>query len=324
MGETLAGLLADETAILGMLAAACFFGVIGLWQVMLEPARAQARRRRLERVREELSSRLLLQRRPALRDRGLGAMRDIVRGLKLMQGKETQKIREQLARAGLRSRDALIGFLFAKLMLPLGMAVAAVIGLYGINLFGLPPTGKLLAALAAVTLAAYAPDVFLKNLEARRREILIKGLPDGLDLLVICAEAGLSLDSALERVGRELGHAWPDLADELGVTAAELSFLPERRKALENLATRTGVPALRALCNTLIQAERYGTPLARALRVISAESRNARMMKAEEKAARLPAVLTVPMIIFILPALFVVLIGPGGLRVIDGLRGVTG
>lgn len=140
--------------------------------------------------------------------------------------------------------------------------------------------------------------------------------PNSLDLLVICAEAGLSLDAALTRVARDLGPAAPHLADELGLTAVELGFLPNRRQALQNLARRTDLPALRAVVNTLVQTERYGTPLAQALRVLAAEFREERMLKAEEKAARLPAILTVPMIIFILPTLFVVLIGPAMVRVV--------
>ena len=144
-------------------------------------------------------------------------------------------------------------------------------------------------------------------------------MPDGFDLLVICAEAGLSLDAALERVSRELADASPELADELGLAAVELSFLPDRTKALENLAERVPLPGMRALINTLVQTERYGTPLSQSLRVLSAELRHERMMRAEEKAARLPAILTLPMIVFIMPALFIVLIGPAILQVIDQL-----
>jgi tight adherence protein C len=145
-------------------------------------------------------------------------------------------------------------------------------------------------------------------------------LPDGLDLLVICAEAGLSLDAALNRVSRELGLSSPDLADELGLTAVELGFLPNRRQALMNLTKRTNLPPIRGVVNTLVQTERYGTPLAHSLRVLSAEFREERMLKAEEKAAKLPATLTVPMILFILPTLFCVLIGPAIIQVLDATK----
>ncbi|MFZ1425638.1 MAG: type II secretion system F family protein [Geminicoccaceae bacterium] len=163
----------------------------------------------------------------------------------------------------------------------------------------------------------FGPDVIVFNTASKRRLALLKGLPDGLDLLVICAEAGLSLDSALHRVSEEIARSSPELADELGVTSVELNFLPERRRALENLADRIGLPAMRGVVNTLIQTERYGTPLSQSLRVLSAEFRDQRMLRAEEKAARLPATLTVPMILFILPTLFIVLVGPAMIDVID-------
>jgi tight adherence protein C len=146
---------------------------------------------------------------------------------------------------------------------------------------------------------------------------LEKALPDGLDLLVICAEAGLSLDTALNRVADEMAHASPDLADELAITGVELTFLPERRLALLNLAKRVPLAAMRGMVGTLVQTEKYGTPLAQSLRVLSAELREQRMLRAEEKAARLPATLTVPMIVFILPTLFIVLIGPALIDVYD-------
>ena len=152
---------------------------------------------------------------------------------------------------------------------------------------------------------------------AKRRQALRKGAPDGLDLLVICAEAGLSLDTALNRVAEEIALSAPELADELALTGVELNFLPERRMALDNLARRADLPAIRGVVNTLIQTEKYGTPLSQSLRVLSAEFRDQRMLRAEEKAARLPAILTVPMILFILPTLFIVLVGPAMIDVYD-------
>jgi tight adherence protein C len=179
---------------------------------------------------------------------------------------------------------------------------------------------SILVAGAGVLVGGYGPVILLKNAISRRYQKLKRQLPDGLDLMVICAEAGLSLDSALTRVARELGTAAPELGDELGLTAIELGFLPNRRTALNNLARRADIPAIRAVINTLMQTERYGTPLAHSLRVLAAEFRDERMMKAEEKAARLPAIMTVPMILFILPALFIVLIGPAIIQVIDTFK----
>ena len=144
----------------------------------------------------------------------------------------------------------------------------------------------------------------------KRSDAIRKGIPDALDLLVICAEAGLTVDAAFARVARELGSAYPELGEEFQLTSIELSFLTERRMAFENLAERVNVEALKGVVTTMIQTEKYGTPLASALRILSAEFRHERMMRAEEKAARLPAIMTIPLILFILPTLFIVILGP--------------
>ena len=174
----------------------------------------------------------------------------------------------------------------------------------------------------AMVLGVYAPDIVVKNAIDKRKNVLRLGLPDALDLMVICAEAGLSLDSSLKRVAKEMALSCAEIADEFGLASVEIGFLPDRVMALRNLVKRTALPGIRGLVNTLIQSERYGTPLAQSLRVLSAEYRNERLMKAEEKAARLPAIMTVPMILFVLPPLFVVLIGPGALKIIDSLKGL--
>ena len=161
--------------------------------------------------------------------------------------------------------------------------------------------------------------MWLKNKVKKRSDAVRKGLPDALDLLVICAEAGLTVDAAFNRVAKELGKAYPELGDEFGLTAIELGFLNERRQAFENLATRVDLEAVRGVVTTMIQTEKYGTPLASALRVLSAEFRNERMMRAEEKAARLPAIMTVPLILFILPTLFIVILGPAACSISDNL-----
>jgi tight adherence protein C len=176
--------------------------------------------------------------------------------------------------------------------------------------------------LAGVLIGSYkAPDIWLKNKVTKRSKAIQKGLPDALDLLVICAEAGLTVDAAFGRVSRELGKAYPELGDEFGLTAIELGFLNERRQAFENLATRVALDAVRGVVTTMIQTETYGTPLASALRVLSAEFRHERMMRAEEKAARLPAIMTVPLILFILPTLLVVIMGPAACSIHDNFLG---
>jgi tight adherence protein C len=171
--------------------------------------------------------------------------------------------------------------------------------------------------MAAALFGSKLPDIYLKNVQQKRLESIRKALPDSLDMLVICAEAGLSSDASLKRVVAETSRKSSVLGEELNQTALELSFMPERRQALENLAERAPLPSITAFTNTMIQAEKYGTPLARAFKVLSQEQRTERMLKAEEKAGRLPATMTVPMMLFILPALFIVLIGPAVLDILD-------
>ena len=193
---------------------------------------------------------------------------------------------------------------------------------YGLGMYELSGPLRALTCVGALGFGYMLPDIYLKNTTDKRRHAMRRALPDALDLMVICAEAGLSLDATLKRVSEEFGDACASLADELALAALELGFLPDRRQALRNLDLRTNFPGIRGMVNNLLQADKYGTPIAHALRVLSAEFREERMLKAEEKAARLPAMLTVPMIIFILPPLFVVLLGPAVLRTIDALTGL--
>ena len=252
-----------------------------------------------------------------LRSSGLSFMRQAVTKLNLMRGGHVERLSMRLARAGWRSRDAIIVYLFAKAVLPfvLGGATLFYFGLAA-SAKGSPAMHLGIVALGFVG-GFLAPDVVIKNVSDRRQAEMTKALPDALDLLVICAEAGLSLDASMTRVGREIAGTSPVLAEELSLTSIELGFLPDRHTALGNLINRTNMAKLRALVNSLIQTERYGTPLANSLRVLSAEFRDERMLRAEEKAAKLPAMMTVPMIVFILPALFVVLGGPALLQVMD-------
>ncbi len=251
------------------------------------------------------------------REQSLGFMRQMVEKLNLLRTKEAKKISILLSRAGYRKSDALVIFLFAKLSLPFIFGGLAILFIYALPIFHLQGSARWLVCLASVGLGSYVPNIYLKNAITKREKNLRKGLPDALDLMVICAEAGQSLDAALKRVASELGHFSPEIADELSLTSVELGLMADRRTALDNLVQRANIPEIRNVVNALTQTEKYGTPLAHTLRVLSAEYRSDRMMKAEEKAARLPAVMTVPMIIFILPPLFVVLIGPAALQVFD-------
>ncbi len=224
---------------------------------------------------------------------------------------------QRLAQAGWRAKEALVVFLFFKATLPLVFGLIAVIPLYVLKLYSLPAPFPLLIAISAVFVGAYIPDVIVKNAAVKRRDKIRKSLPDGLDLMVVCAEAGLSLDSTFKRVAGEIKVSAPELADELEVTGLELRFLQERDQALENLGRRVDLAEVRGVVTTLIQTEKFGTSLAHSLRVLSSEFRDERLLRAEEKAARLPATLTVPLILFILPALVIVLVGPAIINAFD-------
>lgn len=290
---------------------------VSIWFTLLYKEPGLRRAKQMAAQRTALRSALVGPRRRRERLPTIGLMRQVVDRLNLLKSSKAERISQNLMRAGWRSKDAIIRYLFAKMALPLGFGILIVFFLYGLDLYELQPTTKLGIALASVIFGAYLPDLWIKNKTQKRQDTIRKALPDALDLMVISAEAGLSLDATLNRVSQEMELACIELADEFGLTGLELGFLPDRRKALQNLAMRVDLPVVRSVVNTLMQAEKYGTPLAQSLRIMSAESRNERLMKAEEKAARLPALLTVPMIIFILPPLFVVLIGRAILNVMD-------
>lgn len=247
-------------------------------------------------------------------------LKSIVDKLRLERGKQMRDIRLKLARAGYRSREAVMAYLLMRLIAPIGMGLVGFFLIFVVQAFKMEFIFKVLSLVLSVIVGFALPEIFIKNQSQKRADILRKAMPDALDLMVICAEAGLSLDASLTRVSRELAHSGPELAEEIGLTGVELGFFPERSQALQNLADRVPLPGVMALANTLMQTEKYGTPLAQALRVLSAEMRNERIMAAETKAARLPATLTVPMILFILPPLFVVLLGPAILKVMQLMK----
>ena len=245
-------------------------------------------------------------------------MRDTLTKLKVLQESQIQDIQQKLAFAGIRKKEYAIAVIFARMVLPVVLGLIAATVFYWANTFADWSSFKRFGGFAAAVILGYkAPELYISNIASKRTNAIRKGLPDALDLLVICAEAGLTVDAAFGRVAKELGRAYPELGDEFTLTGIELSFLTERRMAFENLAYRVNLDAVRGVVTTMIQTERYGTPLASALRVLSAEFRNERMMRAEEKAARLPAIMTVPLILFILPVLFVVILGPAGCSIAD-------
>jgi tight adherence protein C len=289
-----------------------FLTILSVIRALAPPDLVAARARAHGKRRSQLRAARLSPRRLAT-ERPINLARRLLKGLKLDTGGEAVKAGDHLAQAGWRSRDAVTVFLTLRLSAPVVAGVLAYLAapLVMHSTAGFP---RMIAAAAGVLAGAYLPTLLLRNAIARRRAEIQKGLPDALDLFVICAEAGLSLDSAIARVAREIGPSSAALADELGLASIELGFLPDRREALANLAKRAGSPDVAGLVSTLVQTEKYGTPLAQALRVLSTEFRDTRMMRAEEKAARLPATLTVPMIAFVLPPLFVVLLGPAILQ----------
>ncbi len=303
---------------------AAFVSVYAVWNGLINRDPLGKRIKQLGARRDELREAITGPRRRQKPDtaKGMGFMRSVVDRLKLMKSSQAAKIADGLAQAGYRSKDSVVIYLFAKMVMPFVMAGAVVLVFYVFEIVELDSTTQALVGLGGVLLGAYSPDIYIRNIRSKRQAMLQKGLPDALDLLVICAEAGLTLDAALNRVARELGASWPELADEFSLAAIELGFLPDRRVALANLKKRAGLPSIEGMVNTLMQSEKYGTPLAQSLRVLASEFRNERMMKAEEKAARLPAIMTIPLVMFILPALFIVLIGPAIVQAIDSFRGI--
>ncbi len=245
-------------------------------------------------------------------------VRSLLSNFKMLQDDQLKKTQLRLMQAGIRTKDLAFFIIAARFVMPVVLGTIAVLAIYVFDMF---PTWswirQYMTVAGTIGLSYKAPDIWLKNKVTKRSHAVRKGLPDALDLLVICAEAGLTVDAAFGRVAKELGKAYPELGDEFGLTAIELGFLNERRQAFENLAARVDLEAVRGVVTTMIQTEKYGTPLASALRVLSAEFRNERMMRAEEKAARLPAIMTVPLILFILPTLFVVILGPASCSIHD-------
>lgn len=311
---TLEKLIHDPTFLSSLCGLGAFGVVVLIWLALIERDPLPARLKNIADRKAELRD----QQKSVKRSRSIsrhGVIKKVVQQLKLEQGKKFDELRIKLARAGYRSRDALFAYLFMRVMLPPGMALLSFLMIFVLHMYNLKPAMGILAVIICGLLGLLLPNIFIKNQSQKREAILRKAMPDALDLLVICAEAGLSLDAGLDRVSREIGSSCPELAEEIGLTSVELNFLPDRTKALQNLADRVALPGVIALTNTLIQTEKYGTPLAQSLRVLSSEMREERIMAAETKAAKLPATLTVPMILFILPPLFVILIGPAILKV---------
>ena len=241
----------------------------------------------------------------------------VVDRLQLSRLLEDPKVVDRLAEAGYRGPGPVSTFYFFRFAMPFVMAVVFAIYLFGVKTFGLSTNLRAALVFLGFGLGFYAPNIFLSNQAQKRRHSIVQVFPDALDLLLICVEAGMSIEAALQKVSQEVGSSSVELSEELSLLVAELSYLPERRLAYEGLSRRVNYPGVRSVMTAMIQAERYGTPLGNALRVMAKENRDLRMSAAEKKAAALPAKLTVPMILFFLPVLFIVILGPAIIHVQD-------
>ena len=270
--------------------------------------------------REELKRRS----REALKGKSLRRVDDtwykrVVEKLQLSRLLEDPKVVDKLAEAGYRGPGPISTFYFFRFAMPFVVALLFAIYLFGIKTFGLSVNLRAAITFLGLGVGFYAPNIYLRNQAQKRTQAVAAVFPDALDLLLICVEAGMSIEAALQKVGAEIGANSVELAEEMSLLVAELSYLPERRLAYEGMAKRINYPGVRSVMTAMIQAERYGTPLGNALRVMAKENRDLRMAAAEKKAAALPAQLTVPMILFFLPVLFIVILGPAIIHVQDVL-----
>ncbi len=246
-----------------------------------------------------------------------GFYKKVVEKLNLKTLLEDAKVVDKMAQAGFRGPKPISTFYFFRFATPFFFAVATAIYLFGLNAFGLPTTTRFCAVVAMFVIGFYGPNLYIQNVASKRRASIMLAFPDALDLLLICVESGMSVEAALQKVSHEIGGRSIELAEELSLLTAELSYLPERRMAYEGLGKRTNHPGVKSVATALIQSEKYGTPVGSALRVMAKENRDMRLSAAEKKAAALPAMLTVPMIVFFLPVLFVVILGPAIIQVTD-------
>jgi tight adherence protein C len=302
------------TAIAGILA---FATVVTFGLPLLDRNQLGIRMKAVAERREELRQRhhADLSKRNTLRSTPVSFMKNTVDRFKLSSLLESEGTKEKLARAGKRGQAPLVAFSFFRFVMPPIVFLVAMLYLFVVTHFTWNGYEKFLAAVGAALVGFYLPDIYISNLIQKRQESIMRAFPDALDLMLICVESGMAIEPTFTKVASEIGASSPELAEEMALTTAELSYLPERSTAFENLAKRCGHSGVKAVSSALNQAEQYGTPLGKALRVAAQENREMRMMDAEKKAAALPAKLTVPMIVFFLPCLFVVILGPAAMTV---------
>ena len=269
-----------------------------------------------EKMRQRERERMARNEKVTLRTSPKAYMQTVVEQFNLTKWVGQEAARAKLMQAGYRGQGPYVAFLFFRMIVPLVMLVGSLIYVFALAQLEMAPSMKLGVCLLATYLGMQLPFLFLKNKITKRKLSIMRAFPDALDLLLICVESGMSIEAAFRRVSEEIGSQSIPLCEELTLTTAELSYLPDRRQAYENLAKRTDLDGVKAVCLALQQAERYGTPMAQTLRVMSQENRDMRMSEAEKKAAALPPKLTVPMIVFFLPVLFVVILGPAAIKAI--------
>ncbi len=312
-----------DPQVLTMLFAAVAAGatVITLAMPLLAPDTLDKRMRAValerEKIRQRERERMVQGGKVALRQSPRAYMKTIVDNLDLNKWLGQEQARSMLMQAGYRGQAPYVTYLFFRMAMPVVMLVAAAFYIFVVLQLDYPGLMKVAMCIGAAYFGVYSPNLFLKNKIQRRQTSIKRAFPDALDLLLICVESGMSVEAAFRKVSDEVGSQSVALAEEFTLTTAELSYLPDRRQAYENLAQRTGLDGVKAVCLALQQAERYGTPLGATMRVLAQENRDMRMSEAEKKAAGLPPKLTVPMIVFFLPVLFVVILGPAAIRVMS-------
>jgi tight adherence protein C len=319
MMGNLMNLLFDKSFLITLFVSILAFAtVVTLGVPLLENNGLDDRLKTVARRREELRAKhhaALNAKRGTLRVEPTSYMKATLDRFKLGDMLEGEHSRDKLAQAGYRGQAPLITFMFFRFVMPFVVFVVTLFYMFLILHLEWPVFAKIGAAFVGGLIGFYVPDLFVGNMIQRRQQSIMRAFPDALDLMLICVESGMSIESAFTRVAGEIGSQSAELAEELALTTAELSYLPDRRQAFDNLARRCGHPGVKSVATALNQAEKYGTPLGQALRVTATENREMRMQEAERKAASLPAKLTVPMIIFFLPCLFIVILGPAIIQI---------
>ncbi len=320
MNDIAAFIMSPATLIGGVVAVIVFFAVMTMGRSMTEGDELGKRMKAVATRREELrrqSRQSVGKETASIRREDSSPYRAIVEKLNLRTLLEDPKVVDKLAMAGYRGPKPVSTFYFFRMAMPFVLGAIAGFYLFVMHVVSWPLQIRVLVTVVAFVAGYYAPNMYISNKAAKRRESIVAAFPDSLDLLLICVEAGMSIEAAMQKVASEIGTNSIELAEELSLLIAELSYLPERRMAYEGLTRRVNHPGIKAVCTAMIQAEKYGTPLGTALRVMAKENRELRLSAAEKKAAALPAQLTVPMILFFLPVLFLVILGPVIIRIGD-------